>query len=109
MPDICLIYMTAPSLSKARELARALVAERLAACTNVLPGMISYYWWEGDVESGEEAVVIAKTRADRVDALTERVKALHDYSVPCVLALPVSGDAGNADYLAWLRAEAAPR
>lgn len=95
-----LIYMTAGSLDEAKALGRALVEERLAACINVLPGMTSIYQWEGTARMDEEVVVIAKTRADLVGAVTARVKEIHSYSCPCVVALPIEG--GNPGFLQWI-------
>lgn len=100
-----LVYITAADLDEARRLAQALVSERLAACANILPGMQSYYWWEGAVQAAQEVVLIVKTRAARLDALIARVRALHSYTCPCVVALPIT--AGNPDYLAWIAAETA--
>lgn len=97
------VYMTAPDADEARRIGRVLVEERLAACVNVLDGMNSLYWWEGAVQDDREAVLIAKTRSSLLDALTERVKALHPYTCPCVVALPIVG--GNPAYLDWLGAE----
>lgn len=97
-------YVTAPSEDEARQLARTLVTERLAACANVFPGVRSFYWWQGEVQEDAECVLVLKTRADRVAALTARVRALHSYTVPCVVALPILE--GNPDYLRWLEAEA---
>ena len=57
------VYTTYPSIVEAEEAGRALVEQRLCACVNILPGMVSYYWWQGAVERGEEAVMIVKTRA----------------------------------------------
>ena len=105
--DFHLIYMTASSRDEARKIGRALVEERLAACANVIDGMESIYWWQGKLTEDREAVLIAKTRAELLPALTERVKALHSYSTPCVVALPIL--AGNAGYLAWLAAETSPK
>ncbi len=85
---------------------RHLVEERLAACVNVLDGMVSLYWWQGKLEQGQEAVLIAKTTQELVEPLTERVRALHSYDVPCVLELPVSG--GNENYIRWLEGEVQP-
>jgi periplasmic divalent cation tolerance protein len=101
----CLVYMTASSADEAAKLAEALVGERLAACVNVIDGMTSWYRWEGAVQNERELVVLAKTRIDLVEALTARVKALHSYSVPCVVALPIAG--GNADFLRWIAEETA--
>ena len=99
------LYITAGSTDEATRLARALVEERLVACANVFPGVTSLYWWEGAVQEGSEAVLVAKTGEERVEAVIARVKALHSYSCPCVVALPILG--GNPDYLAWIGAEAA--
>ena len=101
----CLVYMTAETPDQAREIGRALVADRLAACVNVIEGMTSLYWWEGEVEEGAETVLIAKTRGELVERLTDRVKALHSYDCPCVVALPIG--AGNPDFLSWIESETA--
>lgn len=102
------VYMTASNRDEAGRIGRALVAERLAACANIVDGMQSFYWWQGKLEEGSEAVLIAKTRTALLGRLTARVKALHSYSCPCVVALPIQG--GNRDYLDWLAAETrAPR
>lgn len=103
MAEFNLVYMTASSNDEAIRIGRALVEERLAACANILPGMRSLYWWDGRVQDDKETVLIVKTRAAFVPALTERVKALHSYSVPCVVALPIV--AGNPAYLDWLLGE----
>lgn len=98
-----LVYITAPDAAAARALGRTLIEERLAACANVLPGMTAIYRWQGAIEQADEAVLILKTAADRVAALTERVRALHPYRVPCVVTLPIEG--GNAEFLAWITGE----
>ena len=98
-----LVYITAADLDEAKRLANTLVGERLAACANILPGMLSYYWWDGAVQNEQEVVLIAKTRASRLAALIARVRALHSYSCPCVLALPITE--GDPSYLAWIAAE----
>jgi len=101
--ELVFAYITAGSPEEAKRIGRALVEERLAACINILPGMISIYRWQGAVETAEEAVLIAKTRADLFERLTARVKELHGYEVPCVVELRVGR--GNPDYLAWLERE----
>lgn len=97
------VYMTAGSLEEAERIGRALVEERLAACVNILPGMVSVYRWQGAVERAEEVVLIAKTRRSGFDALAERVRALHSYDVPCIVELPLGR--GDAPYLDWIAAE----
>jgi len=96
-------YMTASSPEEARRIGRALVEARLAACVNVIDRMTSFYWWQGEIEEGREAVLIAKTTRDRLEALTAKVKSLHSYTVPCVVGLPIAG--GNRDFLDWIGAE----
>jgi Uncharacterized protein involved in tolerance to divalent cations len=101
--DTCLIYITAPTRDEALKLARLLVEERLAACANVLGEITSVYWWDGRLNQEGEAALIAKTREGLVDALVERVRAVHPYDCPCVVALPVTG--GNPAFLDWIVAE----
>ncbi|HTY67164.1 MAG TPA: divalent-cation tolerance protein CutA [Alphaproteobacteria bacterium] len=105
--DIRMLYITAGSRDEAKKIGRALVEGRLAACANVIDGMESVYWWEGKLTEDREAVLIVKTRADLVAAVTARVKALHSYAVPCVVALPIPD--GNPDFLAWVATETAAR
>jgi len=100
------VYMTAPAGPAAGRLAAALVEERLAACVNLLPGARSIYRWRGRVERARETVLIAKTRADRFAALCARVRALHPYEVPCVVAVRI--ERGNPAFLAWVAAESKP-
>lgn len=95
-----LIYMTAGSADEARMIGETLVAERLAACVNLIDGMTSIYRWQGEIQRDTEIVMIAKTRKDQVAALTERVKALHSYDCPCVVAVPV--EEGNSEFLRWI-------
>ncbi|MBF0513305.1 MAG: divalent-cation tolerance protein CutA [Desulfovibrionaceae bacterium] len=97
------VYMTAADDAEAEKIGRALVEARLAACVNMIPGMRAVYWWQGKVESGGETVLIAKTRRSLLDALTAKVRQLHSYQVPCVVALPIAG--GNPDFLNWLEKE----
>ena len=101
-----LVYVTTSTPEEAGRIGRALVESRLAACANVLGSVQSIYWWAGKVQAGDEAALILKTREDCVEALVARVKVLHSYEVPCVVALPVAG--GNADFLEWVETEARP-
>jgi periplasmic divalent cation tolerance protein len=95
------VYITAASPEEARFLGRTLVEERLAACVNLFDGMTAIYRWQGAIEEGRETVIIAKTRADRFGALAERVRALHSYTTPCIVELPLGRiDAGYRDWLA---------
>ncbi len=97
---------TAPDADTGARIAQALVAERLAACVNVVPGIRSIYRWQGAIEDEQEVLLVIKTHAERVAALAERLCALHPYDVPELLALPV--ETGLAPYLQWLAGEVAP-
>ncbi len=101
-----LVYITSENKAEAKRIGRALVEERLAACANVIDGMTSIYRWQGKVCEDSEAVLIAKTTATRLPALTERVKVLHGYDCPCVAAVPITG--GNSDFIDWISAQTQP-
>jgi periplasmic divalent cation tolerance protein len=98
-----MLYITCGSGDEATMIARTVVEERLAACANIIDAMRSIYRWEGKVSEDEEAVLILKTTAEKVETLTERVKALHSYDLPCVVEIPLGG--GNAAYFDWIAAE----
>lgn len=104
--ELRIAYVTCSDISEAERIGRALVSERLAACVNLLPSLRSFYWWQGRVDEAAEIILIAKTSVAQSEALVARVRALHSYTVPCVVLVPVVG--GNADYLAWLRGELDP-
>jgi periplasmic divalent cation tolerance protein len=97
------VYITAKDKAQALTIGRALVAERLAACINVWEGMTSVYRWEGAVEDATEAVLIAKTTESQIPAIVDRVKELHSYACPCVVAWPLAR--GNPAYLDWIEKE----
>lgn len=94
------VLVTGPSADEAERIGRALVEERLAACANLIPSISSAYWWKGKIEEATEALLVLKTRQDLVERLVTRVRALHSYTVPEVIALPILG--GNPDYLRWI-------
>lgn len=103
MEPVVLVYTTWPSIVEAEQAGRAIVEQRLAACVNILPGMISHYWWEGQIERAEEVVMIFKTRAALAEQVSAAVKEKHSYRTPSIMILPVE----NADpaYHAWIVAE----
>lgn len=98
-----LAVTTAPSEDEGRRIVRALVERRIIACGNVLPLATSIYRWKGAVEETREAVVLMKTRMERVRALQDALPALHPYEVPELIVVPITG--GHGPYLDWLRAE----
>jgi periplasmic divalent cation tolerance protein len=97
------VYTTYPTLVEAERAGRALVERRLAACVNILPGMVSHYWWQGSIERGEETVMLIKTRASLAEAVRAAVKEMHSYATPAILVLPI--ESIDQTYLAWLMAE----
>jgi periplasmic divalent cation tolerance protein len=97
------VYTTYPSIVEAEKAGRAIVERRLAACVNILPGMISHYWWQGAIERAEEVVMIIKTRAALAERVRQAVKAMHSYTTPAVLFLPLEG--GDPTYVEWLMNE----
>jgi len=100
------VYITVGSIDEARAIGRTLVEERLAACINIIDGMTSIYRWQGAIEEGRETIMIAKTREGLFNELAARVKAIHSYTTPCIVELPLGRiDAG---YLEWLAAETGP-
>lgn len=100
------VYVTAGSAEEARTLARTVVGERLAACANILGPITSVYWWQGSLAEADETALVFKTTLALVDPLSARIRALHSYACPCVVALPI--EAGNPDFLAWIAAETRP-
>lgn len=99
--QVLLVLVTAPDPDAAVAIARAVVDERLAACASVVPGLTSVFNWEGKREEAPETLLLIKTDATRYRDLEQRVLALHPYSVPEVLAVPVRS--GAPAYLRWLR------
>jgi periplasmic divalent cation tolerance protein len=97
------VYTTYPSIVEAEKAGRAIVERRLAACVNILPGMISHYWWEGALERGEEAVMIIKTRASLAEGVRKAVKEMHAYTMPAILVIPL--ESVDQAYLGWIMAE----
>ena len=106
MDRAVLVYTTYPSAVEAEKAGSSIVRQRLAACVNILPGMISHYWWDGKVDRGEEAVMILKTRASLAGRVSDAVKAGHPYTTPAILILPL--ESVEQTYLNWLLAETAP-
>jgi periplasmic divalent cation tolerance protein len=90
----------------AQRIARALVEERLAACVNVVPGVVSVYRWKGVVERENELILVIKTLAQQVDALKKRLLELHPYELPEVVVIPIVG--GHQAYLDWLAEQVRP-
>jgi periplasmic divalent cation tolerance protein len=97
---LVLVYSTFPDLASAERVAAELVKARLAACVNIIPGMVSVYEWEGQLHRGTEVVAIIKTRQSLAGSVMTRVTAGHSYDTPALLVLPVAD--GGAAYVDWL-------
>jgi periplasmic divalent cation tolerance protein len=100
---VVFVYTTHPSVVEAERIGRELVERRLCACVNILPGMVSLYWWQGAVERGEEAVMIIKTRAALAEPVRAAVRQLHSYTTPAILVLPT--ESVDPNYREWLLTE----
>lgn len=100
MLEFIVVYVTAGSPEEGEKLARTLVEERLAACVNRIKSIQSIFRWQGQVEQSEEELLIIKSRKELFPALEKRVRELHSYAVPEVIALPLI--AGSPAYLGWL-------
>jgi periplasmic divalent cation tolerance protein len=96
----CFVYVTTPTLKEARDIGRAAVEQKLAACANVLPQMESIYHWGGDIEESKECVLILKTKENLFGKVRDFVLSQHSYDCPCVVSLPVKD--GSAAFLKWI-------
>ena len=101
MTEFIVILVTAGSTEEAERLAHELVENRLAACVNRIPSVQSIYRWEGRIETSQEELLVIKTRQDLFPTVEKRVREIHSYSVPEIIALPLI--AGSDPYLQWLR------
>lgn len=99
----CMVYITTSSMEEAEIIGRNIVSRKLAACVNIINNMKSIYNWDGKIETGEEVIMIAKTKKVLVNQLIESVKTLHSYDCPCIVAIPIID--GNEDFLKWIRNE----
>ena len=104
--DFLLVFSTFPDAARAREAARVLVREQLAACANLLPTVTSLYVWQGEHHETEEVLVLFKTRREVYPALETRLRTIHPYEVPEIVAVELA--AGSPAYLGWLAAGVRP-
>jgi len=95
------VFITAPEEDEAERIAHALVEERLAGCVNIVKNIRSIYSWEGKIEDEGEVLMVVKTQEGLFDRLSKKVKELHSYTVPEIIALPIAH--GSEEYLKWLK------
>lgn len=105
MTDFVIVLITAPNEDEAAKMANDVVASGLAACVNIIRNIRSIYRWQGKIEDESEVLMLVKTRRERFDDLEKRVRELHPYAVPEIIALPII--AGFEGYLGWLKQETA--
>ncbi len=94
------VFITASSDEEAQKIAKTLVEERLVACVNIVPEIRSFFFWEGKTQDEREMLLVCKSRLPLMDRIVQRVKSLHSYTVPEIIALPIV--AGSGDYLDWV-------
>ena len=95
------VFITAKDRQEAQGIAQALVQEKLIACANVLGNVESLFWWEGSVDRSQEVLLILKTKRNLFNKIVKRVKTLHSYKTPEIIALPIV--IGSKDYLNWIK------
>jgi periplasmic divalent cation tolerance protein len=104
MTDKILVYSNCGTAEEARRVARALLEARLAACVNIVPGVLSIYHWQGAIEEAAEWTLVIKTKRELFAGLCAELRRVHSYVVPEVIAVPVVD--GHAEYLDWIDREA---
>jgi periplasmic divalent cation tolerance protein len=102
-----LVYATFPSLDDAERIGGRLVEDGLAACVNILPGMVSIYVWQGQRQKDGECAMIIKSRTSLADRIIDTVRGLHPYDNPAVVVLDIAG--GSPPFLEWILAQTATR
>lgn len=92
--------VTAKDNQQARDIAHGLLQGQLVACVNIMDSIQSFFWWKSRIDEADEVLLIIKTRADVLGEVIEKVKSLHSYETPEIIALPIIG--GSQDYLDWI-------
>ena len=98
-----LAYITTSGEEESKKIGRTIVEERLAGCVNIIPTIKSLYWWKGEIEEDSESILIAKTKVSNIENIIKRVKEIHSYENPAILAIPIIE--GSKTYLDYLDGE----
>ena len=107
MNDYIVIFVTTKTKDEAEKISQLLIRERLIACANIVSPITSFFRWVGNIEKGEESLILMKSRLDLFAEVAEHVKRLHSYEVPEVLALPIVE--GSKAYLDWMSVALKPK
>lgn len=99
-PSCIVLFITTSSRKEAEKIANTLLGEKLVACANMLDGVHSLFWWQGEIDSSNEVFLMVKTKSALLQEIIHRVKELHSYDVPEIIALPIVG--GSQEYLSWI-------
>lgn len=102
-PDYIVVFITTNTTGEAQQIASLLLEHRQAACVNIIPGVDSSFWWQGQLDSARESLLVVKTKGSRLPEIIKLVKGIHSNTVPEIIALPIIG--GNQDYLDWIDKE----
>ncbi len=102
-PGYILVHVTVKNTEEGRKIAKSLVKHRLAACVNITPEVESHFWWKDKLDTAKEAMLFIKTKETLLPELIKSIKKLHSYSIPEIIALPITG--GSRDYLEWIDSE----
>ena len=100
------VYVTAPHTEEAKKIARICLDQKLAACVNIFPSVLSCYEWQGEHKEEEEVILILKTRQDLFESLCKTLKQNHSYTCPCVVFIPLSK--GYLPFFSWMNSQLKP-
>ena len=97
------VFITTATAEEAHKIAQMLLEQRKIACVNIVSRVNSFFWWQNKLDSAQESLLIAKTKASQLNELVRLVKGIHSYDIPEIIAMPIVG--GNQDYLEWISKE----
>ena len=101
--ELVVLFITTATAKEAERISRKLLEQRKAACVNIVPGISSLFWWHDKLDSGQENLLIVKTKTSLLNEIVSLVNEIHSYDIPEIIALPIVG--GNQDYLKWIGKE----